>query len=89
MKDQFDALVAVLLKGGFFLEEAVELLEQRLIEGALIRAEGNKSAASKALGIHRNTMKRKLTEYQLEAARVRRKPMARVSLKRSTKRSAS
>jgi DNA-binding NtrC family response regulator len=89
MKEQFDTLVAVLLDGGFFLEEAVELLERRLIEGALSRAEGNQSAASKALGIHRNTMQRKVAEYKPEGAKVRRKPMARVTRKRIKKRTAS
>jgi DNA-binding NtrC family response regulator len=89
MKPQFDTLVNHLLDGGFFLEEAVEILEHKLIEQALSRAEGNQSAASKVLGIHRNTMQRKMTEYKLEGAKVRRKPMARVTRKAAKKRSAS
>ena len=89
MKEQFNSLVEVLLDGGFFLEEAVELLERRLIEGALTRADGNQSAASKALGIHRNTMQRKVAEYKPEGAKVRRKPMTRVTRKAAVKRKAS
>ena len=77
MQEQFDALVKVLLDSGFFLEEAVEMLERKLVQGALQRAGGNQSEASKALGIHRNTIQRKMLEYHLEGRRVRRKPLAR------------
>jgi DNA-binding NtrC family response regulator len=75
-------LVEYLLDGGLFMEEAVELLERALIEGALSRAEGNQSAASKVLGIHRNTIKRKIAEYKVENGRVRRKPVAAATRKR-------
>jgi DNA-binding NtrC family response regulator len=85
MTDRFSPLVEYLLKEGVFLEEAVELLERALVEGALQRAEGNQSAASKALGIHRNTMKRKIAEYQVEGRRVRRKPVVSAMRKRKAK----
>ncbi len=69
MKQQFEELVEHLMEKGFFLEEAVELLEDAMIERALAMSGGNQSAASKALGIHRNTLQRKLVDYQM-----RRKP---------------
>jgi len=78
MKDRVAPLVACVLDGGLFLEETIELLERALIEEALSRAEGNQSAASKALGIHRNTMKRKIAEYALTP---RRKPATRAGSK--------
>lgn len=74
MKQTFDALVNLLMEGGFFLEEAVELLEKSLIARALERTGGNRSAASKALGIHRNTLQKKMRDFQMEAAPARRKP---------------
>jgi DNA-binding protein Fis len=77
MKETFESLVAHLLGNGFFLEEAVELLEKTLIQRALERTKGNQSAASKLLGIHRNTLQRKMVEYGLEGVRARRKPVAR------------
>ena len=77
MKERFDALVEQLLEAGFFLEEAVELLEKTLIERALTKSQGNQSAASKVLGIHRNTLQRKMVEFQLEGRRARRKPISR------------
>ena len=77
MKDKFDALVEHLLNGGIFLPQAIEVLEKNMIQGALGRCGGNRSAASKLLGIHRNTLQRKMLEYELGSrrARVRRKPV--------------
>ena len=79
MKETFESLVAHLLGNGFFLEEAVELLEKTLIQRALERTKGNQSAASKLLGIHRNTLQRKMVEYDLKGVRGRRKPLGRES----------
>jgi len=89
MKDRVAPLVECVLDGGLFLEETIELLERALIEAALLRADGNQSAASKALGIHRNTMKRKIAEYGLKAPRARRKPASRVVRKTGPKSAAS
>ena len=79
MKQQFDAVVEQLLSGGIFLEEAIELLERRMIEGALALCAGKQTAASKRLGIHRNTLQRKMVEYELGNTRPRRKPATRVT----------
>jgi DNA-binding NtrC family response regulator len=78
MKETFERLVDHLLENGFFLEEAVEILEKTLIARAVERTDGNRSAASKLLGIHRNTLQRKLSEYQLDDRRARKKPPRRV-----------
>ena len=76
MKEKFEALVEHLVGNNFFLEEVVELLERTLIERTLARTGGNRSAASKLLGIHRNTLQRKMEQYHLGGARpVRRKPV--------------
>ena len=79
MKDTFDALIDHLVNGGFFREEAVEILEKGMIERALKRAENNQSLASKALGIHRNTLQRKMIQYGIDGKRPRRKQSARAS----------
>lgn len=78
MKEKFDSLVEHLIGSGFFLEEAVEILEKTLIGQALERTGGNRSAASKVLGIHRNTLQRKMLEYQLENRPAKRKPARRI-----------
>jgi len=77
MKDKFEELIGHLLEGGFFLEQAVEILETGLIRRALEKTRGNRSSAAKLLGIHRNTLQRKMAEYEIEPSRPRRKPMRR------------
>jgi len=77
MKNEFDRLVEHLLAGNIFLEEAIELLERRMIQGALEGSGGKQTAASKRLGIHRNTLQRKMVQYQLGNNRPRRKPAVR------------
>ena len=85
MKENFDALVQHLLNGGIFLGQAIEILEKRMIEGALERCRGNQCSASKQLGIHRNTLQRKMVAYQVGGTRPRRKPMARAGHPRKKK----
>ena len=77
MKETFETIVDHLLENGFFMEEAVEILEKTLIARAVERTDGNRSAASKLLGIHRNTLQRKIAEYKLGEPRPRRKPARR------------
>jgi DNA-binding NtrC family response regulator len=74
-KVSFDALIESLTEAGFFLEQAVEILEKGMIERALSRAAGIQSEASKALGIHRNTLQRKMQDYKIAGRRPRRKPV--------------
>jgi DNA-binding NtrC family response regulator len=79
MKQEFDVLVEHLLASNIFLEEAIELVEKRMIQGALEKSGGKQTAASKLLGIHRNTLQRKMVQYELGNGRPRRKPLARVA----------
>ena len=85
MKDRFDGLVDQLLTAHIFLEEAIEVLEKNMIQKALEREGGNRSAASKLLGIHRNTLQRKMVEYSIGNGRARRKPVARAARPRKPK----
>lgn len=89
MKDRFEDLVKYLMTNGLFLEEAVELLEHTLIERALAQTAGNQSAASKMLGIHRNTLQRKMVEFQLDGRRAKPKPAVRAVARVTRKRKAS
>jgi DNA-binding NtrC family response regulator len=81
MKDRFNEVVGHLLETGIFLEQAIEILEKGMIQGALERSSGNQCAASRLLGIHRNTLQRKMVAYNLTApgarVRSRRKPVGR------------
>jgi Fis family transcriptional regulator, factor for inversion stimulation protein len=87
MKEKFDGLVEQLLRGGVGLQGAIEVLERSMIQGALEGNSGNQCAASKQLGIHRNTLQRKMVEYGIGSgrARVRRKPVVRAARPRKKK----
>ena len=78
MKEKFDGLVDRLLEANIFLQEAVEVLEKSMIRLALEKSAGNQCSASKLLGIHRNTLQRKMVEYGIGNGRTRRKPAAAV-----------
>ena len=65
------------MKSGLFLEQAVEILEKSMIERALKETGANQSEASKMLGIHRNTLQRKMVAYDIDGRRPRRKPVTR------------
>jgi DNA-binding NtrC family response regulator len=88
MQNDFQGLAERLLGGNILLEEAVEILERNMIEGALALHRGNQSAASKQLGIHRNTLQRKLAGYGLDH-RSRRKPAVNATRGRSRRNGAA
>ena len=79
MKQTFEALLDHLVDNGLFLEQAVEILEKGMIERVLLRTGGNQSEASKGLGIHRNTLQRKMLEYHIDGKHTRRKPAGRAA----------
>ncbi len=66
VKDQLESLVGMMVERGILLEEAVTEFEKKFIKRVLERLNGNQSRAAKALGIHRNTLSRKVGEYKLD-----------------------
>ena len=65
MKEQMEALVNQLMERGIKLEEALGELEKKFIKKALDGEKGNQSKVSRILGIHRNTLSRKISLYGL------------------------
>jgi len=74
MKSEFDGLIEYLFSNHILLPEAVEILEKRMIECALAHCEHRQLTASKQLGIHRNTLQRKMVEYGIGNGRTRPRP---------------
>ena len=66
MKDQLESLVGMMVDRGIRLEDAVCEFEKKFIKRVLEHFRGNQSRAAKALGIHRNTLSRKVGEYKLD-----------------------
>ncbi len=67
MKDQLEALVGQMVDRGILLEEAVTEFEKKFIKRVLDRSNGNQSRAARLLGIHRNTLSRKVGAYRLDS----------------------
>lgn len=73
MKDQLDSLVGLLVERGVQLDDAVNEFEKKFIKRALERTNGNQSRAARVLGIHRNTLSRKVDIYKLTGSPIRRR----------------
>jgi DNA-binding NtrC family response regulator len=79
MQENFDELLDFLMGKSFFLEQAVEIVEKGMIQRALKETSSNQVQAAKVLGIHRNTLQRKMVQYAIDGKRPRRKPAARAA----------
>ena len=66
MRDQLDKLVQEMLDKGILYDDARREFEKMFISRALQRSKGNLGDAAELLGIHRNTVARKITEYRLK-----------------------
>lgn len=69
MKDQLEALIGQMVDRGILLDEALTEFERRFIKCAMDHSDGNQCRAARLLGIHRNTLSRKVDEYKLENGR--------------------
>jgi DNA-binding NtrC family response regulator len=69
VKDIMERLIAQMVDAGMFFPDAVSEFEKRYIRKVLEDTQGNQSQAAKALGIHRNTLGRKVEEYKLTGGR--------------------
>jgi Fis family transcriptional regulator len=69
VKDQLEGLVIQMVERGILFDEAIGEFEKRFIKRVLDRVHGNQSRAADILGIHRNTLSRKIVEYKLDGRR--------------------
>jgi DNA-binding NtrC family response regulator len=72
VRDQLETLVGQMVDRGILFGEAINEFEKRFIRRALDRSNGNQSRAARLLGIHRNTLSRKIGLYKLEQRHHRR-----------------
>ncbi len=66
MKEQLEALVNDLVEHGVDFEDAVSEFQKKFIRKVLEKNSGNQSKAAKSLGMHRNTLSRKIEEFGLD-----------------------
>jgi DNA-binding NtrC family response regulator len=65
MREQLERLVDEMVTKGIRYDEAQREFEKKFIMQVLHKADGNLSRAADLLGIHRNTLTRKVSEYRL------------------------
>jgi DNA-binding NtrC family response regulator len=70
MREKLRSLVAEMVRGGVPLDMACREFERTFIEEVLTAHGGNHSAAARELGIHRNTLSKKLEEPPSQLRRV-------------------
>ena len=66
MRDQMDKLVQEMLDKGILYDEARQEFEKMFIARALQRSKGSVGNAADLLGLHRNTIARKMAEYRIK-----------------------
>ena len=66
MRDKLEQLVQEMLDRGIRYDEARREFERCFIQRALARSGGSLVGAGEILGLHRNTMTRKMAEHRLK-----------------------
>jgi DNA-binding NtrC family response regulator len=69
VREQLDSLVQQMLDRGVRYEDARREFEKVFITRALQRSNGCVGDAAELLGIHRNTVTRKMSEYRIKSNR--------------------
>ena len=65
MREQLERLVDEMVSRGVRYEDAQREFEKKFIAQVLSKADGNVCKAADLLGMHRNTLSRKMAEYRL------------------------
>jgi len=66
VRDQLDRLVQEMLDKGVLYDDVRRELEKMFITRALQRSKGSVGDAAELLGMHRNTVARKMVEYRIK-----------------------
>ena len=69
MKEKLESLVAEMIERRIYLDEAMSEFEKRFIQNALAKTGGNQTKAALVLGVHRNTLNRKIAQHKLNGHR--------------------
>ena len=76
VRDQLEKLVQEMLDKGVLYDDARREFEKMFIARALQRSKGSVGDAAELLGMHRNTVARKMTEYRIKRSREVVRPLA-------------
>jgi DNA-binding NtrC family response regulator len=65
MRDLLDRLIGEMVNGRITLDEGRRAFESRFIQHVLDNTNGHVTRAAERLGMHRNTLARKIEEYRI------------------------
>jgi DNA-binding NtrC family response regulator len=68
ISDRLERLVEEMVDRGVRFDDAVREFEKRFIARVLSRRDGSLTKTADALGMHRNTLSRKMGEYKIKRA---------------------
>ena len=66
MQERLERLIEEMVQKGIRFADASREFERRFISRVLADSDGNLSRAADTLGIHRNTLSRKMTEHRIK-----------------------
>jgi DNA-binding NtrC family response regulator len=66
VREQLDRLIEEMVAKGIRFEDAQREFEKRFIGRVLATTDGNLCRAAEVLGIHRNTLSRKIAEHRIK-----------------------
>jgi len=66
MNERLERLIAEMVEKGIRFSDATREFERRFITKVLADSDGNLTKAADVLGIHRNTLSRKMTEHRIK-----------------------
>ena len=66
ISDRLEKLVEEMVDKGVHFEDAVREFEKRFISRVLGHCQGSLTKSADALGIHRNTLSRKIAEHRIK-----------------------
>jgi DNA-binding NtrC family response regulator len=66
MNERLERLIEEMVEKGIRFIDANREFERRFISRVLVDSDGNLSKAADVLGIHRNTLSRKMTEHRIK-----------------------
>lgn len=69
MREEFDRIVNEMVDRGVHFDDAQREFERRFIARVVARCDGNVGRAALALGMHRNTLTRKVSALKIKVRR--------------------
>ena len=71
LKEILEAIIDEMVEKGIFWHEASAQFEKLFVIRALVQNQGNLSRAADTMGVHRNTLTKKVRQYRIDRSKYR------------------